>query len=408
MSIEHERTLCAQAILDNTVLDSDVLPDDFDDPFCHNVYRIMQGLREKRISIDVVAIRDQDARILPDALASLSESSYSAGNWRYYADEVMKASRGRRLARIGKALQNDAEKDPDGAASVAEKALLEMSSRGKQYDIVSPKNYIPEWSKYFERVSRMKGMVGIPTGLSTMDASFGGFQGRRFYIIGGRPSDGKSAMLLQLAVVASLAGKSIGMVSAESAREEVYTRMVSHMTRIDGRRLLGGLLGERDQRGILSTLKGLSDGNSIHIWDKPNPQVREVVSVARHLKSAYNIDALFVDYIQLLQVKGSKDRTEAAAQASLMLKELSRELDVPVIAAAQLRRDDENKRPHLGSFQWADQLGQDADVAMMLWHRGKDTDTQESHILLEKVRDGKTCDIPVIFERDVVTFREKR
>jgi replicative DNA helicase len=408
MSLEHERTLCAQAILDNAVLDSDVLPEDFDDPFCHTVYKIMQGLRERRVPIDVISIRDQDQRILPDAIGNLAEASYSAANWKYYADEVMKCSRGRKLARIGKALQATAEADPDAAAEEAEKALLDLSHRGKQYDIASPVTYIPQWTKYFERISKAGGMLGVPTGFTEMDKSFGGFQGRRLYIVGGRPSDGKSAILLQFAIVGSIANRNIGIISAESAREEVYTRMVSHMTRIDGRRMVSGVLGERDQRGILSTLKGLSDANAIHIWDKPNPQVREVVSVARHMRTALHIDALLVDYIQLLQVKGARDRTEAAASASMALKQLSRELDIPVIAAAQLRRDDENRRPHLGSFQWADQLGQDADVAMLIWHKGKEQEEQESHILLEKVRDGKTCDIPVVFERDVVTFREKR
>jgi len=407
VSLEHERTLTCQALLDNSVLDSEVEPDDFADPFCHNVYKIMLALREKRVPIDVISIRDSDDRIKHDALANLSEATYSAANWRYYADAVMTAARGRKLERIGMALIGTAPTDPDGAAEAAERALLELSHRGRRYDIASPQAYIPEWTAYLKRMTEMHGLAGIPTGFEKLDECFGGFCPRRYYIIGGRPSDGKSALLMQFAAFGSK-GKTIGMISAESAREEIYTRLVSHLARIDGRRLVSGFYGKVEQNDIITVLSGLNERNAIHIWDKPNPQLREVISVARHMKASLGIDALMLDYIQLLQVKGAQSRTEAAAMTSLALKELSRELDIPVIAAAQLRRDDENRRPHIGSFQWADQLGQDADVAMLIWHKGKRDETPESWILLEKVRDGKTEDLRVDFMRDVVTFKAQR
>jgi replicative DNA helicase len=408
MSLEHERTLCAKVFIDESVLDCGVEPEDFSDPFCHNVWNIARGLREKRVPIDLISVRDADARILPDALSSLTDCAYSAADHAYYAGEVIKAANGRKLTRIGMALATDAETDPEAAAERAEKALLEMSHRGKKYDIASPKEYVPIWTKYYKDIASRGGMVGCPTGMAKLDEAFGGFQNRRFYIIGGRPSDGKSALLLQFAQASARAGKNVGIISAESAREEVYTRMVSHQTRIDGRMMfiLGEQLPTRQKGDMLTTLKWLSDTNAIHIWDRPNPDMREVVSVARHMKAAMKIDALFVDYIQLLQTKGAKDRTEAAARASLGLKELSRELDIPVVAAAQLRRDDENRRPHLGSFQWADQLGQDADVALMIHHSTKDGD-EESRLLLEKVRDGRTGVVDVVFRRDIVTFEEK-
>lgn len=406
MSIEHERTLCAQVFLDPTILDaSDVVADDFADPICHAIWKAATELHNAGTGIDVIAVRDKDSRINHETLAIITDSAYSAGNWPYYAREVVKASNGRKLYTIGKALAQESKDDPDLAAANAERALLEMSSRGKKYDIVSPQGYISTFMDYIRASHARNGIPGIATGFGYLDESFGGFQARRLYVIGGRPSDGKSALLLNFATHCGIKGKiHVGMISAESAREEIYTRLYASLGKMDGRHLVRGPFSKDDQYKIMSITSDLTDANSIHLWDKPNPQFREVVSVSRHMKAAMGVKAIFVDYLQLIRWQGLSDRTEIAGNVSMGLKALARELDIPVIVAAQLRRDDEGKRPHLGSFQWASQLEQDADVAILIYHQNKGQVDEESELIIAKARDGRTGAMPVFFKRDQVTY----
>ena len=154
----------------------------------------------------------------------------------------------------------------------------------------------------------------------------------------------------------------------------------------------------------------LYDSKGIYIYDEPNMSIDTAVMMARQMKRKYDIKILYVDYLQCLspsRASGKQEYREQVAYASKQMKQLARVLDIPVVSAAQLRRDAEGNRPLLSDFSDSTQIERDADVAIMIHNIYKDGDLQDTWLLVEKNRDGRTGDVHVTFDQAHMRFSDK-
>ena len=298
--------------------------------------------------------------------------------------------------------------------------LEKILSNSSEHKIMAVKDLVlPMVNKFEERYKCRGQLSGLQTGFKTLDDLTGGLQNGRLYLLGARPSQGKSAMALNIA--GTIANhEAVGFLSLESAWEEMLTREFAGESGVNSQRLGNGFFTEHDLNGLINA-GGVISKKNMYIYDKPNCGLVEVIGQCRRMVNRFKCKVLFVDYLQLVQTTAESDR-ERVAKVSKRLKDLARELKVPIVALAQLRRDSEGRRPGLGDFQHSSQLEQDADVGMLLYHTVCDRETGKSlkkskieddktellkiYLLIDKNRDGRTGAIQLDFRPEIVTFRE--
>lgn len=263
-------------------------------------------------------------------------------------------------------------------------------------------------NKEIEKISERdnNGIIGYPTGYAKMDFLTLGFQNRKLYYIGARPSQGKTALLINFAIKC---GVRFGFLSAESGEEEVIGRMFAVYGKLDARKLQLGTRGSKEFTEMSNFIDHESGIKSV-IYDKPNMDIGDLVLRARDMVENFGCKILFIDYIQILSATADmkrKDRREQIAEISLRLKQLARELNVPVVVAAQLVRDAEKERPGLQSFSDSSQIEKDADVAILIWNTTEKSNEivyEKTYLLVEKNRDGMKGPVEVEFDKATMRF----
>jgi replicative DNA helicase len=297
----------------------------------------------------------------------------------------------------------------DARASVAdlvgeaEKAVFEVSQRRLTRDVQPIDRVI---SDYFDRLEYLtrhpEESLGIPTGFDQLDQLLGGMQRSDLLIVAGRPGLGKSAMLLSIAKnVAQSHKKHVAIFSMEMSNEQLIQRLLSQETKIDSHKFRQGTVTEDEWARFTHAAATLSEVK-IFLDDTPALTPLQLRSKCRRLHLEYNLDLVLVDYLQLM---GSDFRTENRVQEvsyiSRYMKALARELNVPVVAAAQLSRAVEqrtSKRPQLSDLRESGSLEQDADIVMFI-HRPDEPGSGE----MEPVASGSWRRAPNLRAEAVVT-----
>ncbi|HLD51248.1 replicative DNA helicase [candidate division WWE3 bacterium RIFOXYC1_FULL_40_10] len=261
-----------------------------------------------------------------------------------------------------------------------------------------------------EELSRNRGeMRGIPTGLKNLDRLLNGLQKENLIILAGRPSVGKSALainMVQYAATNKDAG--VAIFSLEMSKESIVDRMISSQAGIDNWKIATGNLSEEDfeKYGIAS---GELAEAAIYIDDTPGLSVLEMRTKARRLMSERKIDLIVIDYLQLIQPPKAESRVQEVSAISLALKNLARELKVPVVALSQLSRAVEQRgganKPQLSDLRDSGSIEQDADVVMFVY-RPDDEDRTSARLFLAKHRNGPTGEIDLFFKQEYTRFYE--
>jgi replicative DNA helicase len=261
----------------------------------------------------------------------------------------------------------------------------------------------------FEKKVEAKGIEesGIKSGFSKIDEATGGWKGKNLIYVGARPSQGKSALLCNMAVSALEDGANVGIITVESSKEEITTRMVSSKSQVPLHSLKTGLIGNNKLNQAIESY-GWMYSDNLHFYDEPNANIMTVLAQARRMVTAHRVNILFVDYCQLIYpANRSMSRVDQVSDVSIKLKQLARDLNIPVICAAQLRRDAENRAPMLSDFADSSQLEKDADIAILIQHDKDDNSGEvQSYLHMDKHRDGQTASIAVRFIKETVTFQE--
>jgi len=342
----------------------------------------------------------------------------SAANWRFYENKLLDNWMQKR---INQACSMILEMDGPALTAqdkieVIEKVIAESENINSGYEIRTIAETLAGTIKKIEERRKSNGIIGVPTGIPKLDTATYGMQNSQYWIIGARPSQGKSALMGQISRnVAIKAGRKAGVITIESSIDEVNMRSISAESRVNGAKLSSGVLTNAEMKSIEDAVGALhSLGDKLVYHDRPGISIRDVESIARRMKRQHKIEVLFIDYLQLITVPKSKGRTEEVGIVSVRLKALARDLKIPVIALAQLGRGADEGKPTFRDFQHSSQIEQDADVALLLWHYedgtedigGKTVPKIHSKVIIAKARDGLTGEIDVKFDKAIMTFFE--
>jgi replicative DNA helicase len=403
--MQYEQTLLGQMIVDNRIaIDVNLDESDFVSQDNRKIFRAIKDCIDDGLEVDIITVSSKIIGVESYKIASLTNNIVSASNWSFYQSEIKKASTKRKLLQLAETIKGEiTDHSPSDMIEIIETEITDIIKDFSNKSSYSFKESMPGFIEELQRRYERKGeLPGISTGLTRLDDYILGFQKKFLYYIGARPSGGKSALLLNMAIHAMLKEKkTIGFVSAESSLNEILTRSFSQTSKINSMTLLSGNFDKRTFLE-LSTFLELFEKSKGYICDEPNMSLQLMKREIRKMVRVNKCDIVFVDYVQLITNKEFDLVRDKVSETSIALKMLARELNIPIVVAAQLRRDSENKRPKMADFADSSQIEKDADVAMMIYHNKKD-----SWLCIEKARDGKTGDILLFFKKEYVSFHPK-
>jgi replicative DNA helicase len=407
---ETERAFLGSLLLDPSKLcDVSLLPDQMGRD-AGELYAAIIRLDKQGVKPDYLSLAKALPKMNAADIADIGRAVGSAGNIGFYERELSEAWTREKLRRLGMVLQE--KRGVDELLATVERELVEISGVGGKRAVSNVADLMLDFINLVEKRYNSHGeMPGIRTGVNALDACCLGLQPSLLYIIGARPSQGKSALMLNIAAhIAYKEKRKVGLLSLESGMNEIISRLVASMGRVSAGRIKSGVLSAADLQGVLEAGGRIADG-FLYAWDQPNAKLTDVVSTCRQMVRKHGCEVLFLDYAQIVRVPGAIDRRAAAEETSMTMKELARELEVPIVMAAQLKRDADGRRPTFADFQWTSQFEQDADVAVLIQHIYKTNSDdpyqiESSWLLADKVRDGQKTAIPITFQQEYVTFTD--
>jgi replicative DNA helicase len=387
------------------------------------IWETFTRLHERRIPIDFLTVSeelDQLGHLAeiggPAYLSSLISNVPTSLHAAAYGRIVEETAVRRRMLSAANDIARMAYKEDSSVESVmdeAEKAVFGVSERRMTRDLQTIQQVI---SEYYDRIdqiaSRGEDIFGVPTGFIDLDRLLMGMQPSDLIIIAGRPGMGKTAFMLSAAKnAAQIHKKHVAVFSLEMSNEQLIQRLIAQETGIDSQRLRTGKLEEEEWPKFTQAVEALSN-TRIFLDDTPALTPLQLRTKCRRLHLEYQLDLILVDYLQLMS-SGNRveNRVQEVSYISRNLKVMARELNVPVLAAAQLSRAVEQrayKEPQLSDLRESGSLEQDADIVMFI-HRPeiyeKDTLKQNiAQIKIAKHRNGPVGTIELIFRSNLAKF----
>lgn len=350
-------------------------------------------------------------------LFALTDGVPKAAHVAHYARIVRDYAMRRELEALGRELQLRAGGTDDPAAEVleyAEAGLLRLRTSQPGTDVTGPMERAGAALSAVEAAGEGR-RRGILSGLRELDELTFGFRPGQLIVLGARPSQGKTALALNLAVAAGASGPVL-FASLEMSTEQISARELALRSQIPHAALDAGRVPDRLAATLSAASQAIYDGG-IHVLDRPGASVSQIRGAARRLAaSTRRTPALVVvDYLQLMRPdrgQKSENRTLEVAQFSAGLKQLARELEVPVLALSQLSRESErrtDKRPLLADLRESGALEQDADVVLLLHRPGvydRNPDDRRAELIVAKQRNGPTGVASLSFEAETMRFAD--
>lgn len=430
--LEAEQSVLGALMLDKDAIVSvaDILsPTDFYKKSHSLIYGAIQKLWERREPIDILSVTAELKRT--EELKEIGGSSYltelinsvpTAAHVGHYAKVVKEKHILRDLINASAEITEEAfhpEGDIESLLDEIEQKIFAISQKSVT------KNFIPikdELKKSYERLEKLHegegpALRGVPTGFTQLDNLLSGLQKSDFIVVGSRPSQGKTAFVLDIArYVAVKAGLPVGLFSLEMSREQVIDRLISAEAQVDLWKLrTGRLKDETDFQMIQAAFDKLYRA-PLFIDDTPSPNIMEMRSMARRLQAEQkNLSLVVIDYLQLIQPRTSYESVvQQVTEISRGLKALSRELTIPILAVSQLSRavdQREVKIPRLSDLRESGSIEQDADVVVFLYPRGREqveANPEEQdvvEVIVAKHRNGPVGSVPLYFDKQRVSFQ---
>ena len=366
---QDEKMLLGQILIDESVYhDSGIQPAQFSDGNGRRIASAIAGLISEGVRPDIVNV-SQRAGGLESEISGLTDVASSA-NWKYYHHRVVEAFQARELKRLAVAIKEDAE-NPSGALAMIEDRLLAIYADRNGSEVVRSWNLARKVLDKIEERYKLDGEIpGIPSGIQKLDETMLGFEERKLYYVGARPSVGKSALLGNFAAASARAGYRTGFVTIESAGTELITQIMATESNIDSRRLMTGRLGVEDFSVLMDSASRIAQW-PLWIYDEPDATEDDVRRRMRQMVLYHGVQIIFVDYVQLIARNGrTGEFRDRVAECSIALKASARSLGIPVVSAAQLTRDSQSRVPTLADFADNSQIEKDADVAILI-HKDK-------------------------------------
>ncbi len=394
-----------------------LLPEDFYDERLREVYEACLDLYQNREPIDVltVAERLKKRKSLKNVggssfLADLANKVPTAAHVEHYGRIVKDTATKRSLMSAAARLVDVSMDEALAADEVLDRAegeIFSLSQKSLSKAFTSVRDTLAE---SFDRIDELhksgEGMRGVPTGFPDLDNALAGMQKSNLIVLAARPGVGKTSLAMNIAQYVALQVKRpVGFFSLEMSREELVDRLLVAQADIDAWKLKTGKLSEDDFTKLSNAMGELAEA-PLFIDDTPALSILEMRTKARRLQVENGLDFLIVDYLQLARSRNLENRVQEVSEISQGLKNLARELKIPVLALSQLSRAVETrggKKPQLADLRESGSIEQDADVVMFLW---REDDENNENIMLDiaKHRNGPLKSIPLHFRGDRIRF----
>lgn len=393
--------------------------DDFYRAAHRKIYQGILALFDRSEAIDLITLCDELGRAGEleacggtAQISQLTSAVPTSANVEYYARIVQALSMRRELQRIAASIIADSFDDTQEVRYIieeAERRIFEITDRQQSGAFRLAQEVIAQTVEAIERLYHSAGRyTGIPSGFPDLDNLTSGFQASEFVVIGARPSVGKTALALTMAAnIAVQQKRPVGFFTLEMSAVALMQRLLASEARLDSNRLRSGMLRASDFDKITDAAARIYDA-PLYIEDSPNLKLLDLRAQARRMRSNHQVEIIFIDYLTLITSEHHElARHEQIAEISRSLKALARELDLPVLALSQVRRETEGKLPTLADLRESGSIEQDADVVMFL-HRERGTDENlndvETDLIVAKQRNGPVGKINLAFIPEYTKF----
>ena len=407
-SLEAEQSVIGSMIMDRDAIltASDML---VKDDFYHQQYGILfetiTELFNGGDAVDIVTLQNRlREKNVPPEISSLEyvgelvNAVPTSANVKYYAQIVQEKAVMRRLIKTNEEIANTCylgNESLDVILEDTEKKIFQLLQTRMTSDYVPIKDVVLKALERIEQASRTQGTVtGIPTGFSDLDYKLSGLQPSDLILVAARPSMGKTALVLNIAqYVAFHEDMATAIFSLEMSKEQLVNRLFSLESRVDAQLLRSGNLSDADWEKLIEGA-GIIGKSHLIIDDTPGISISELRSKCRKYKLEHDLKLVIIDYLQLMTGSGRSDsRQQEISDISRSLKQVARELNVPVIALSQLSRQVEQRpdhKPMLSDLRESGAIEQDADVVMFIYrddYYNKDSDNKGiAEIIIAKQR----------------------
>lgn len=396
-------------------------PEDFYVPAHQAIFESIRSLFDTGQAVDVVTVSEALRR--QGELEKVGGLQYltrmvdivpSTSNVTYYAGIVDEHAKRRELIRAGAAITDFAfnlDEEVGHVLDRSEQAVLSVAEKRTSQTLLEVGPLFNDVLEHIEMLEQQGDeLAGLATGFVDLDKKLAGMQPANLIVIAARPAMGKSSLMMNIATNAAIAGEPVAVFSLEMSKEEIVQRILSSVGKVDSMKLRSGQLGPLWQKVVDAA--GKMYQAPIYIDDSPIVTITDIRAKCRRLKRKKGLSLVVVDYIQLMEASGRENRQQEIAQISRNLKNLARELEVPVIALSQLNRSlesREDKRPRLSDLRESGSIEQDADVVMFIYrdeyYNPENTENRGiAEVIVAKHRAGSTGPVRLTFQPEFTRF----
>lgn len=424
-----------QSVLGSLMLDKDAIikiadllkVGDFYKDAHNNIYEIILALYEEREPLDVLSISNklEEKGLLEQIggssyLASIVGTVPSSSHVVHYAKVVQKKALLRRLINAASEVLEMGFQEGEDIEKIldeAEQKIFQVSQKYIKQDFIPIRSIL---EAAFNRIDELHKngdtLRGIPTGFYDLDSILAGLQKSDLVILAARPSVGKTSFALDIARHAAIREKTaVAIFSLEMSSDQLVDRMLAAESKVDLWRLRTGRLkseGENNDFQKIGEAMGIMSEASIFIDDTASANIMEMRTMARRLQAEQKLGLIIVDYLQLMEGRGGENRVQEISEISRALKQLARELNIPVVALSQLSRAVEARSPQipkLSDLRESGSIEQDADVVLFLYREDREKpDTPNKGIvkvIIAKHRNGPVGEVNCFFDEASASFR---
>jgi replicative DNA helicase len=428
-NVDAERSVLGAILIENHAINraQEILKhEDFYREPHRKIFRVMSDLSERSTAIDPVTLKEEltrsgelDAVGGPAYIASLVDGVPRSANVEYYARIVKEKAILRNLIDAGSRIVDtayQASQEVDEILDTSERLIFRIAQDQLRAGFVPMKTLADENWRPIELMHERRELVtGLPTGFASLNEYTSGLQPSDLIVVAARPGMGKTSFALNIAQHAGMReGKKVGVFSLEMSKEQLFLRLLTGLARVDAHRLRTGRLTKEEWARITVAFGELATAQ-IFIDDTAGATALEMRAKSRRLKMEQGLDLIVIDYLQLMRSRGQhENRNQEISDISRSLKELAKELNVPVIAISQLSRAPEqrggDRRPQLSDLRESGAIEQDADVVMFIYREEVYKPTEENRgraqIILAKQRNGPIGTLDMAFIREYTKFEE--
>lgn len=411
-----------------TVAIEEIEVQDFYSPINQTIYRAMLNLYQNSNPVDLLTVVEELRRMgkLSDVggasfLAELTTEIISTANLEYYLKIIKDKSTLRKIIDASNRSLDYAFEDSEPVESVVEfveSNIFSISDNAYNNGLEKIDTVLADtFEKIRERSENDSFLTGITTGFYDIDRMLSGLQRTDLILLAARPSMGKTALVINMALNAALhENAKVAIFSLEMSKNQISQRMISYLSGVPLQKIISGSLESDDWSNIYDALNTMMKFD-VHIDDTAGISPLELKAKARRLKSELKgLDLIVIDYLQLMEMKTGRNenRTQEISAISRALKGIAKDLDVPVLALSQLSRANElrgDKRPILSDLRESGAIEQDADVVMFLYRDvvyNKETEKRDiAEVNIAKHRNGPIGTVELVFMGEYTKFANK-